>query len=93
MGASHREDHIRNEEVLNIFLRWTVKWDQIHPEAEEDMGCMEDSMGMAEYTEWEVDQSACMGSGIVMYSGILIVEDVVLDRMQGLGAAHKCWRT
>ena len=61
--------------------------------AEEDMGCTEDSMGMAECTEWEVDPSACMDNGIVMYSGILIVEDVVLDQIQGLAAAHKYWRT
>ena len=91
MGASRKEDRIRNGEVPNIFLRWEVQWDQIRPVAEEDMSCTEDSMGMAPCTGWEVDQGACMGSGIVMNDGILVVEDVVLDRMQGLGAAHKCW--
>jgi hypothetical protein len=56
------------------------------------MGCTEDSMGMAECRDWEVDQSACMGSGIVM-DGIQVVEDAEIDQMLGLGAAHICWDT
>jgi hypothetical protein len=97
MGSNRKEVHIRNGEAPNIFLRWKVEWDQIShvAEGEElvDMGCTEDSIGMAECRDWEADQSACMGSGIVMDGGILVVEDAAIDRMQGLGAAHICWHT
>ena len=42
-------------------------------EEDGDMGCKEDSMGMAKYTDWEVDQGVCMDNGIVMDDGIPVV--------------------